>query len=46
MNANIVKIVKIGSMVASVAGMIGSAWSTSQENKETLAKLVAQQLKK
>lgn len=43
---NIVKVVKIGSITMSVAGMIGSAWANSQENKLELAKLVKDHLKK
>jgi len=36
----LVKVVKIGSILLSVAGMIGSAWAGSQENKLELEKLV------
>lgn len=43
---NLVKVVKIGSIVLSVAGMIGSAWAGSQENKIELAKLVNKHLGK
>lgn len=42
----LVKIVKIGSIVLSIAGMIGSAWAGSQENKLELAKLVNDHLGK
>ncbi len=43
---NIVKVVKIGSILLSVAGMVGSAWASSQENKLELAKLVSKHLSK
>lgn len=46
MNSNIIKVVKIGSLVCSVIGMIGSAWAGSQENKLILADLVKDQLSK
>lgn len=43
---NKVKIIKIASIVMSVAGMVGSAWASDQENKANLAKLVAQTIGK
>lgn len=39
MNQNFVKIIKILSIVASIAGMIGSNWADSMENKNTLKEL-------
>lgn len=41
-----VKIVKIISMVASVAGMLGTAWASDKQNKIDLALLVDQRLGK
>lgn len=46
MNSNIVKIVKIASMVASVIGMVGSAWASSKENKIVLENLVNEHFQK
>ncbi len=46
MNSKIVKIVKIGSLIMTIAGTIGAAWAGDQENKATLAKLVAEHLGK
>lgn len=40
MNSNVVKVVKILSLVACVAGMIGSAWAGNKENKAILEDLV------
>ena len=39
MKVDVVKVVKIASMVASVAGMIGSSWAGSKENKAVLEEL-------
>lgn len=39
MNKDFVKIIKILSIVASIAGMIGSNWADSMENKNTLKEL-------
>lgn len=41
-----VKIIKIVSILASVAGMLGTAWVSDKENKIALEKLVNQHLKK
>lgn len=46
MSSNIVKIVKVASMVASVIGMIGSAWASSKENKVILENLVNEHFQK
>lgn len=43
---NLVKIVKISSIILSVAGMIGSTWAGNQENKIELARLVEKHLSK
>ena len=43
---NVVKVVKYGSIAMTVLGTIGTAWVTSIENKETLAKLVKETLEK
>ncbi len=40
MGSNGIKIVKILSIIASVAGMVGSAWASSKENKVILTDLV------
>ena len=39
MNKNFVKIIKIVSIGLSLAGMIGSSWADSMENKITLKEL-------
>ena len=39
-NDKVATAVKIGAMVCSVVGMVGTALVTSVENKKTLAKLV------
>lgn len=39
MKKNYVKIIKILSIIASVAGMIGSNWADTMENKNTLKEL-------
>ena len=46
MKLGFVKFVKVGSLIASVCGMIGSAWAASKENEATLAKLVEKALSK
>lgn len=46
MKVDIVKIVKITSMVASVAGMIGSSWATGKENKAILENLAKEHFQK
>lgn len=46
MSSNIIKIVKVASMVASVIGMIGSAWASSKENKVILENLVNEHFQK
>ena len=43
-NINWVKIVKIGSIAASVLGTIGTAWVATKENEITLTKLVNERL--
>lgn len=44
MKFNSIKFVKIFSLIASVVGMIGSAWASDKENKATLDKLVSEKL--
>lgn len=39
-------VIKIASMAASVAGMLGSAWVSGKENKIMLEKLVNEKLGK
>lgn len=46
MNKNFVKIIKILSITASIAGMIGSSWADSLENKNTLKELTDLHFKK
>lgn len=41
-----VKFIKIGSIVLSIFGMIGSTLADSYENKETIRELINLQLKK
>lgn len=43
---NIVQIVKIASMAASIIGMIGSSWASSKENKAILKDLVNEHFQK
>ena len=43
---NVLKVVKIASLAASVLGMIGSSWVNGEENKRTLQKMVDEHLKK
>ena len=43
---NAVKIVKVLSVAASVAGMIGTSWVNGKENESMLKKLVEERLKK
>ena len=43
---NIVKVVKVLSMAASVVGMVGASWANGKENENILAKLVDERLKK
>lgn len=40
MGSNGIKVIKILSVIASVVGMLGSAWASSEENKVVLANLV------
>ena len=35
-----VQVIKVGAMVASVVGMVGTAFATTMDNKNTLKKLV------
>lgn len=43
---DIVKVVKIGSLVCTVLGTIGGAWAGSKENEKTLAELVEKSMNK
>ena len=43
-NINWVKVIKVCSFVASLAGTIGTAWASGKENEITLAKLVNERL--
>jgi len=40
MNRTVINVVKIGSLVFTVLGTIGSAWAGSQENKVLLQDMV------
>lgn len=43
---DIVKVVKIGSLVCTVLGTIGGAWSNGKENEQKLAELVRKTINK
>ena len=43
---NVVKVVKVASLAASVLGMIGTSWVNGEENKKVLQKLVDEHFKK
>ena len=46
MKVDIVKVVKVGSVVASVLSVIGTAWAGTKENQATLEALVEKHLNK
>ena len=46
MKVEMVKVVKIASMAASVVGMIGSSWASSKENQSTLEQLAKEHFQK
>jgi hypothetical protein len=46
MNSKTIKIVKIASIIASLAGMLGTAWVGDKENRIMLEKLVNDRLGK
>ena len=44
-NINVVKVVKVVSLLAGVVSTLGTAWVTTKENEATLSKLVEEKLK-